>query len=146
MKAQEKRAKLYAMAEAAMPQPIFPEGNRERDGGDDWGSERQIEASNAFFEFAESIGADLDDLQTAKATIDDMINEACRRAEANLIVEELQEEDAASFERFKQRWDAWQKWQQWQPKPNLVEAAFVMASGEIVDALVEFRPIKGGAS
>jgi hypothetical protein len=41
---------LNKLAAAAKPQPVFPDGNRERDGGDDWGSERQIAAENDFFD------------------------------------------------------------------------------------------------
>lgn len=118
MKAAEKRAKLYEMAEAAKPQPIFPDGD-ERNGGDDWGSERQIEAANAFHIFvSDDLGVDTDDMQTAKADTIDLINEACRRAEAQLIVEELQEDDAASLERFQKRWAEYQKWRPWQEKPT----------------------------
>lgn len=41
---------LAALAAAARPQPVFPDGNRERDGGDDYGTPRQVAAQNAFFE------------------------------------------------------------------------------------------------
>ena len=37
-----------ALAEAALPQPTFPDPPHERDGRDDWGSQRQIDAQNAF--------------------------------------------------------------------------------------------------
>ena len=46
----EQRTKLLDLAAAARPQPTFPE-NRERDGDDDWGSERQIAAENAFHQY-----------------------------------------------------------------------------------------------
>ena len=86
----DQRAKLEAMAEAARPQPIFPEG-RERDGGDDWGSDRQIEAENEFHIYAsDDLGIDTEDMATAKATSEDMINETLRRAEMAFLCAEAQ--------------------------------------------------------
>ncbi len=72
---------IEQLAEAARPQPVFPEG-RERDGGDDWGSERQVAAQNLFFEEVEKLlpAGDFAALETfcLKADVDEMIDEALR--------------------------------------------------------------------
>jgi len=73
----EQRKKLHALAEAARPQPIFPPGNRERDGGDDWGSDRQAAAEEAFHIFARELGIDISDADMAT---EEMIDEVLRRA------------------------------------------------------------------
>jgi hypothetical protein len=76
----EQRTKLLELAAAARPQPTFPE-NRERDGDDDWGSERQIDAENAFHEYAHTVlGINFTD-PTEKETTEEMINRVLRRAE-----------------------------------------------------------------
>lgn len=122
MSAQEKRAKLYAMAAAAMPQPIFPEGGDERNGGDDWGSKRQIEAANEFHIYvSDTLGIDTEDMATAKADAEDMINEACRRAEFKLIFDELLEAHAAvavANHLFREKMKVWRNWREWNPKPE----------------------------
>jgi hypothetical protein len=73
----EQRTKLLDLAAAARPQPTFPD-NRERDGDDDWGSERQIDAENAFHQYCAELGLDTDDLPD-KATGDELIDEMLRR-------------------------------------------------------------------
>jgi hypothetical protein len=75
----EQRQKLETLATAAFPI-----------NDDDWGSDRQIDAENAFHIFvSDDLGVNTDDMQTAKASSEDMINEALRRAEEKHLCNEL---------------------------------------------------------
>jgi len=142
----QQKEQLMQLAEAARPQPIFPEGSDERNGGDDWGGERQIEAENAFHVFVSAeLGVDTDDMATAKAGTEEMINECLRRAEMahlcgelnayctthglpHLSADELLNElysaeprNAAHCEwvnNFLGRWDGWLAWKPWHPYPT----------------------------
>lgn len=78
----EQRAKLNALAEAARPQPIGDD--------DDWGSDRQIDAEIAFHNYvSDDLGVNTEDMQCAKASSEDMINEALRRVEMAHLCDEL---------------------------------------------------------
>jgi hypothetical protein len=71
-----------ALAKEAMPQQVFPDPPHERDGGDDWGSARQIDAQNAFTDAVvdlltpEEVNA-YDDY-CLKATVDEIVEEGLR--------------------------------------------------------------------
>lgn len=82
---------LLRRAADAFPVSVFPAPPHERDGGDDWGSERQIEAENGFFEALQkfiSQGGLIDFTKTwdafetfcLKATTDERIKEGVRIA------------------------------------------------------------------
>lgn len=144
----EQLEKLKILAEAARPHPTFPDGNRERDGGDDWGSERQIEAANAFHVFvSDDLGIDTEDMATAKASAEEMIDEALRRVEELVLCQEYAEwhehpsttaypamcarelqhelmamdpqpeEHLRWLTDFCDRWERWEQWRPWHPKP-----------------------------
>jgi hypothetical protein len=75
----EQREKLEALAAAARPI-----------NDDEWGSERQIAAENAFHVFVSAeLGADTEDMQTAKALSVEMIDEALRRVEMIHLCDEM---------------------------------------------------------
>jgi len=63
---------------------------------DDWGTERQIDAQNAFFNAAEEMGLDMDDFEeyAHKATAEEMIGEALRRL-GNAAISEVFSADAS---------------------------------------------------
>ena len=112
---------------------------------DDWGSERQINASNAFHIYASAdLGIDTEDMATAKATCEEMIDETLRRARmihlceeyqawlkahnlpamsADELLVEIQWSDNPNKAHmdwlmgFIARWDAWTKWREWHPEP-----------------------------
>lgn len=71
-----------ALAAAALPQPTFPDPPHERDGKDDWGSERQIEAQNAFTDAVNDLltpaEANAYDDYCLKATVEEFIEEGLR--------------------------------------------------------------------
>lgn len=110
------------------------------------GTDRQIDAEIAFHNFvSDDLGVNTDDMQTAKATRDDMINEALRRAEEkhlleeyeawmadrkyeNLCARELQHElmgalaeqkpgDLVWLCDFADRWERWEQWKEWDTSP-----------------------------
>lgn len=82
-------AKVEAMGKTALPIQSFPDG-AERNGKDDWGSERQIDAQNEFGNAAASLMTEEQrtafDSYCLKATTEEMISEAMRVIRANLGV------------------------------------------------------------
>jgi hypothetical protein len=71
-----------ALAKEALQQPVFPDPPHERDGGDDWGSARQVDAQN---EFTDAVIALLTPEEIAayddyclKATVKEIIEEGLR--------------------------------------------------------------------
>lgn len=50
----------------------------------DWGSSRQIDAENRFFRAVQAFGIRIDSLDCAKATTDEMIDEAMKRVNRKL--------------------------------------------------------------
>ena len=77
---------LEAMAEAARPQPTFPEPPHERDGCDDYGSTRQVEAENAFLDTVTELLTPMEsaalEAYCFKADTEERIDEALRLARA----------------------------------------------------------------
>jgi hypothetical protein len=76
-------ANIEDLAAEALPQPVFREGNRERDGGNDWGSARQSAAENAFFDAVKKIlpPDEFEELEAyrLKFITEDAVTEAMRR-------------------------------------------------------------------
>lgn len=69
---------LKAMAAAALPLD-----------DDDWGSEDQIAAQNAFFDECERKGLDVTGLyETAKMTVEEMVDDALARLASNRLTED----------------------------------------------------------
>jgi hypothetical protein len=67
---------------------------------DDWGSERQVEAFNAFTVFvSDDLGVDTEDLATAKAGVEELVDENLRRGEQQRVREMLTELTAAGAQR-----------------------------------------------
>jgi hypothetical protein len=77
-----------ALAKDALPIQVFPDPPHERDGGDDWGSKRQIDAQNRFTDAVIDVlspeAAIAYDDYCLKATTEEIIEEGLRLVKAAL--------------------------------------------------------------
>jgi hypothetical protein len=71
-----------ALAKEALPQQVFPDPPHERDGGDDSGSKRQIDAQNEFtdavIDLLTTEEANAYDDYCLKATVEEIVEEGLR--------------------------------------------------------------------
>lgn len=80
---------LEALGKDALPIMEFPDPPHERDGKDDWGSDRQIEAQSLFFEEVQKILSPEDfaalEAYCLKAGPEEMVAEGLRIAKKTLL-------------------------------------------------------------